>query len=461
MAPPRTQYAAQRRHPARLPGASERASATSSSSSTGRATSRRCSGAAPDCEEFLYVARTFRPRSLVRHARHRHVGPGAGRRGGARGLGRRRDRGDGRGGLRARATLVAQGHAAQMALMAAATHPERSRVPRVLYNGFARLARADDYPAGMPQGAQDAPSSRCSRRPGGTGARDCCARSVHRRPSRRRRVVGHASSATPGRPGWRSPRCADDSRSSTCATCSRSSAVPTLVIQQPRQHATCGSGHGRFLAEHILGRTPRSRLDSADHWPAPEPELLGAIEEFVDRLAPHRRGRCRSGPRDRAGRRHRRLHRARERARRSAVERDRETASSEPPSARRSPLYGGRARRRRRATASSPRSTARRARDAVRAADHARRSRVLGLEVRSGLHAGEVDAARRAGSRGIAVHIARTCRLRSQAPARCWSTETVRDLVAGSGIAFEERGGARAQGRPGPLGALRGDELTP
>ena len=48
-----------------------------------------------------------------------------------------------------RATLVAQGQASQMAVMAAATHPERV-TSLVLINGFARFARADDYPAGMP-----------------------------------------------------------------------------------------------------------------------------------------------------------------------------------------------------------------------------------------------------------------------------------------------------------------------
>ena len=47
------------------------------------------------------------------------------------------------------ATLIAHGHAAQMALMFAATHPDRV-TSLVLINGFARLSRADDYPAGMP-----------------------------------------------------------------------------------------------------------------------------------------------------------------------------------------------------------------------------------------------------------------------------------------------------------------------
>ena len=51
--------------------------------------------------------------------------------------------------------LVAHGHAAQMALLAAATNPDRIE-SLVLVNGFARFARADDYPAGIPAGAAQA-----------------------------------------------------------------------------------------------------------------------------------------------------------------------------------------------------------------------------------------------------------------------------------------------------------------
>ena len=47
------------------------------------------------------------------------------------------------------ATLIAHGHGVQMALMSAATHPDRV-ASLVLINGFARFSRADDYPAGMP-----------------------------------------------------------------------------------------------------------------------------------------------------------------------------------------------------------------------------------------------------------------------------------------------------------------------
>jgi pimeloyl-ACP methyl ester carboxylesterase len=53
-----------------------------------------------------------------------------------------------------RATLIAHGHAVQMALMSAATHPDRVD-SLVLINGFARFSRADGYPAGIPRDAAE------------------------------------------------------------------------------------------------------------------------------------------------------------------------------------------------------------------------------------------------------------------------------------------------------------------
>jgi pimeloyl-ACP methyl ester carboxylesterase len=54
-----------------------------------------------------------------------------------------------------RASVIAHGHAAQMALMSAATRPDRIE-SLVLINGFARFPRADDYPAGIPDAAASA-----------------------------------------------------------------------------------------------------------------------------------------------------------------------------------------------------------------------------------------------------------------------------------------------------------------
>jgi class 3 adenylate cyclase len=73
--------------------------------------------------------------------------------------------------------------------------------------------------------------------------------------------------------------------------------------------------------------------------------------------------------------------------------------------------------------------------------------RGLGLEVRAGLHTGEVESS---GDRvaGIAVHIG--ARVSAEArPGEVLASSTVKDLVAGSGIAFEDRGVHALKGVPG------------
>jgi class 3 adenylate cyclase len=72
--------------------------------------------------------------------------------------------------------------------------------------------------------------------------------------------------------------------------------------------------------------------------------------------------------------------------------------------------------------------------------------RPLGLEVRCGLHTGECERVGQ-GLAGIAVHIgARVAGL--AAPGEVLVSQTVRDLVAGSGLAFEERGTHTLKGVP-------------
>jgi class 3 adenylate cyclase len=68
----------------------------------------------------------------------------------------------------------------------------------------------------------------------------------------------------------------------------------------------------------------------------------------------------------------------------------------------------------------------------------------LGLAIRAGVHTGEVE--RRGGSvRGIAVHVA--ARIAAQAEdGQLLVTETTRDLVAGSGLTFSDRGERRLKG---------------
>ena len=73
--------------------------------------------------------------------------------------------------------------------------------------------------------------------------------------------------------------------------------------------------------------------------------------------------------------------------------------------------------------------------------------RELGLEIRAGLHTGECEVIDgKVG--GIAVHIG--ARIAKEAePGEVLVSSTVRDLVAGSGLRFRERGSASLKGVPG------------
>ena len=78
----------------------------------------------------------------------------------------------------------------------------------------------------------------------------------------------------------------------------------------------------------------------------------------------------------------------------------------------------------------------------------------LGIEVRAGLHTGECEV-RGDDIGGIAVHIgARVSALAG--PNDVLVSSTLRDLVIGSGLEFEDRGAHRAQGRARRVASLRG-----
>jgi class 3 adenylate cyclase len=72
--------------------------------------------------------------------------------------------------------------------------------------------------------------------------------------------------------------------------------------------------------------------------------------------------------------------------------------------------------------------------------------RPLGLEVRAGCHTGEVELDGRQ-VRGLAVHIG--ARVVAMAGAgEVWTTSTVKDLTAGSGLGFEDAGEHELKGVP-------------
>ena len=71
----------------------------------------------------------------------------------------------------------------------------------------------------------------------------------------------------------------------------------------------------------------------------------------------------------------------------------------------------------------------------------------LGLEVRAGLHTGECELLDGKVA-GIAVHTG--ARVASQAgPSEVLVSSTVKDLVAGSGLTFQDRGTRELKGVPG------------
>jgi class 3 adenylate cyclase len=71
--------------------------------------------------------------------------------------------------------------------------------------------------------------------------------------------------------------------------------------------------------------------------------------------------------------------------------------------------------------------------------------RALGLELRAGVHTGEIERPRGGSPRGIAVHVG--ARVAAAAgPGEVFVSGTTQDLVAGSGLEFEDRGEVELKG---------------
>jgi len=334
-----------------------------------------------------------------------------------------------------RASLVAHGHATQMALMAAATHPDRIE-SLVLMNGFARFSRADDYPAGIPAEAGEQLLGQVA----DTWGRGTMAG-----------FLGPSVAANPGMTDWYSRLERFTASPGTAQAKMRTIleldvrevlplvTAPTLVIQNTGD-AYVRAGHGRYLAEHIAGARLLER-PSADHWPVPEPDLLVAIQEFitgarveepeVDRVLTTVLFVDVVGSTERVSELGDRRWQALLDQFVSTVQLQLQTHRGVLVDRSGDGIL---------ATFDGP---ARAIRCAWGIRDSLQR---VGLEVRTGLHTGEVTQ-RQGDVAGIAVHIgARVSELAE--PGEVLVTRTVRDLVAGSGIDFADRGEFPLKGVP-------------
>jgi len=333
-----------------------------------------------------------------------------------------------------RVALIGVGYGATMSVFLAASSPD-SVSALVLVNPFARTTRAPDFPWGIPAEVRDRVLREIETEWGTGVFHDVL---MPGRGEDSREWFGHYQRlcASPGTAASLARTFFDtDVRDIAPAI-----AVPTLVLQRG-QALWSRVGQGRYLAERIPG-AKYVELDGDEHYfrDAEDP-FLDEIEEFVTGQRPvrevHRvlatvlfvdivgsterlaelgdyRWRARLEDFQTRVRRELRRHRGREIGTRG----DDVLATFDGPAR------------------------------AVRCATAVRESaRPLGVEVRAGLHTGEIephgdDVA------GIAVHIGARIEALAQA-GEVLVSRTVVDLVAGSGLKFEDKGEHELKGVPG------------
>jgi class 3 adenylate cyclase len=323
-----------------------------------------------------------------------------------------------------------------LACVFAATYPDRVRA-LVLIDGFARLTRADDYPWGLTVD-QSRNIIQAFESAWGTGmmldlfdpddADDVALRESWGRYERHSVSPGTAAAMV-------AMINATDIRGILPAI-----RVPTLVVA--RADTAVESAHGRYLAERIAGATYVELPGRGSLlWSGDQDALLREIEHFVtgSRPAP-RHDRVLAtvlftdivGSTDRAAEigdaRWRELLAEHDQLVRRALDRfeGREVKTTGDGFL---------------ATFDGP-ARAIRCAEATHELLHA-----IGVEVRAGLHTGEIDLVD-GDVGGIAVHLG--ARVMAEADAgETVVSSTVRDLVVGSEIAFEDRGEHHLKGVPG------------
>lgn len=335
------------------------------------------------------------------------------------------------------AAVMGDAEGGPMAMMFAATYPQRTRA-LVLVNTFARMLRADDYPIGMPEATSERLLEQWEPAWGTGTVLRLAAPSAADDPQLQRWTARYGRLSASPATATRIYRWVlhVDVRSIL-----PSIQVPTLVVQKA-ENPHYRPAMGRYLAEHI----PAARyveVPGSDWYPAfvgAEP-ILDEIEEFLtgDRQAPPDDRVLATvlftdivGSTDLAARlgdqRWFELKVAHDELVRSHLARYRGTEVATTGDGFLA-TFDGPAR-------------------AVRCASEiATAVRELGLEIRAGLHSGEVEV--QAGQvAGIAVHIAARVMALAEA-GRVFVSGTVKDLVVGSAIRFSDRGAHALKGVPG------------
>jgi len=336
-----------------------------------------------------------------------------------------------------RAAVLAAGDGAPASILLAATHPERVRALALL-NGFARLSAADDYPDGMPDEAQALVLASLDERWGTADAIPLVAPSLAQdlqfqeffaRAARQSISRGAAMALT--RHNFEM-----DVRDVLGAI-----TVPTAVYHRAGDlYVNCALG--RYLAERISGAR-YTELEGADHmwWAGETDDLLDSIQEFFTGAPP-----TRASERVLATILFTDIVDSTGAAASMGDRRWREVLDSHDELVRRQlSRFGGREVKTTGdgflALFDAP-SQAVRCAEAVVAG-----ARPLGLSVRAGVHSGEVER-RGEDVGGVGVHIGQ--RVAALAgPDEVLVSSTVKDLAAGSDIAFEDRGVQSLKGIPG------------
>jgi class 3 adenylate cyclase len=336
-----------------------------------------------------------------------------------------------------RTVLLGDAEGGQMAMLFAATYPERVSA-LILTNATARHLRDVDYPWGLPARSVDTFLARMRELWGNGGLVSVMAPSAARDPRFQRWYGRYERLSLP-------PRAIDAFYTSHLERDLRSVLpaiqVPTLVLHRAgNRHIRVG--HGRYLAEHIPG-AKYVELPGEEHYfhSGDTEAVLAEIEEFLTGVRP-------------------------------AAEFDRVLATvlftDIVGSTERAAVLGDRAWRALLDTHNAivrQELTRHRGREIKAAGDGflatfdgpARAIRCaaaihdeirpLGIEIRAGLHTGECELMGNDVG-GIAVHIG--ARVAGEAGAgEILVSSTVKDLVAGSGIQFVDRGPRALKGIPG------------